>query len=331
MKKLVTALYGVFSLVISIAQTTTELQETARNFMRQGDYANAIIVLNRAIEHDPQNILLAKDLALSQYYAGNYNKALETIKPVLEREEADDQAFQVAGNIYRQLGMNKDCEKMYRKALKRFPNSGALYNDLGELQWAQKNKEAIKSWEKGIEAEPSFSKNYYNASRYLINTTDYIWALLYAETFLNMEPFSNKTPEIKQLLLDGYKRLFMRADITKSSQDKNLFIQAFLTTMNKQSATMAGGVNAESLAMARTRFILDWYSSGTLPQYRLFDYQRQLLKEGLFDAYNQWIFGAVQNLGAYQNWCVIHNEECKNLYNFQKSRIYKVPEGQYYH
>ena len=38
------------------SQTAKELQETARSFMQQGDYANALLVLNRAVQMEPQNV-----------------------------------------------------------------------------------------------------------------------------------------------------------------------------------------------------------------------------------------------------------------------------------
>ncbi len=65
--------------------------------------------------------------------------------------------------------------------------------------------------------------------------------------------------------------------------------------------------------------------------YRLFEYQQQLLKGGMFEAYNQWIFGAAANVGAYENWTRFHVEEANQFNNFQKNRIFKLPaSGQYY-
>jgi hypothetical protein len=84
--------------------------------------------------------------------------------------------------------------------------------------------------------------------------------------------------------------------------------------------------------MIRTRFILDWFTdTGDKFPFRLFDLQRQLLQEGMFDAYNQWIFAAVQNLPAYQNWINLNTSEYNELTRFQKGRVFKIPTGQYYH
>ena len=133
-------------------------------------------------------------------------------------------------------------------------------------------------------------------------------------------------------MLEGYKKLFADADLEKNNTDKNGFVQAFVQTMNKQSALAATGINAESLTMIRTRFILDWFTGfeNKFP-FKLFELQRQLLQEGMFEAYNQWIFTAAYNLPGYQNWIILNAAEYNELSRFQKGRIFKIPTGQYYH
>jgi tetratricopeptide (TPR) repeat protein len=324
--------YFLLLSVASIAQDDpNQLEQTAKSFMLQGDYSNSVLILNRAMKLDPQNLEIIKDLALTYYLQKDNNDALQTIKPVLDRDDADDQCFQIAGNIYQALNMNKDCEKLYLKGIKKFPEDGVLYNEYGELLWNEQDDNSIKQWEKGIEVDPSYSKNYYNACRYYHFGGDKVWTILYGEIFLNMEPLSNRTPEIKGILLETYKKLFTDADITKNNKDKNKFVEAFLETMNKETNVAAAGLNPESLTMIRTRFILDWFNDyGDKFPFRLFDFQRQLLQEGMFDAYNQWIFGTVQNLAAYQNWINTHSTEYDAFEHFQTGRIFKLPAGQYY-
>lgn len=308
------------------------LHENAKVFMRQGDYANASLILARALKLFPDNVPITKDLAYSYYLQKENEKGLETLKPLLENGKADDQAYQIAGSIYQGLNQPKEADKLYKKAIKIFPKSGALYNDYGNMLWFNKDYSAINLWEKGIEVDPSYGNNYYSASKYYFLTTDKIWSLLYGEIFINIESFTARTAEIKNILLDGYKKLFSETDLTTGAKDKNRFEAAFLITMNNQSNLAIRGLNAETLTMIRTRFILDWYTTYAAKfPYRLFDLQQQLLEEGLFPAYNQWIFGASQNLSAYQNWMGTHAEEYNAFKKFQDGRILKIPEDQYYH
>ncbi|HVE61880.1 MAG TPA: tetratricopeptide repeat protein [Chitinophagaceae bacterium] len=332
MKRIFSLLLMACCSLAAIAQEQS-MHETARSFMRAGDFDNAILVLNRALEHDKNNLDLQKDLALAYYYKRDYARALDRVKPMLERDDADVMTYQIGGNIYKALEEVKEADKMYKKALKKFPRSGALHSEYGELLWAGKNYDAIELWEKGIRDDPSFAGNYYNAALFYYYTKDKAWSLIYGEIFVNMESLTERAAAMKELLLNGYKeKLFVDADIMKD-QDKTQsdFAKAFLQTMNKQSAAANRGITTEILTMIRTRFILDWYKNYAAKYpFKLFDYQQQLLKEGMFEAYNQWLFGTVESLPVYDNWTKTHPESYNKFTAFQKNRIFKMPAGQYY-
>jgi len=333
MKKI---LFAILCCTISIAvvaqqEDIEKLRENAKTFMRQGDYANASLILSRALELDPKNLGIAKDLAFDYYLQNQNKKALTTIQPFLDNNRADDQAYQIAGKIYQALDQVKDAEKMYKNAISEFPQSGGLYNDYGEMLGAKNSPDAIKQWEKGIEMDPSFGGNYYNACKYYHYTNETAWCLFYGENFVNIESFTARTAEVKDILLNGYKKLFANTDLLTDTKNKKPFEIAFLTCMNQQNSIVIRGLNPETLTMIRARFILDWDKTyaNKFPC-RLFQLQEALLQEGLFSAYNQWIFGTSQNLAAFQNWTGTHDTEYASFTTFQKSHMFKIPSGQYY-
>jgi len=301
--------------------------------MRQGDYPNAILVLNRALQANADNLDLQKDLAFAYYLNRDYVHALEIAKNFPDRKDADVQSYQILGMAYKAIEEVKECDKMYKAGIKRFPNSGTLYSEYGEMLWSKKDySEAIKEWEKGIEVDPNYSGNYYNACKYYFYTSDKVWTLIYGEIFVNLESYSKRTAEIKTILLDGYKKLFTDADLSKGQDTKNDFVKAFLDEMKLQSSYIAAnGVTAETLSAMRTKFVLDWFTkyAKAFP-FRLFEYHQQLLKSGMFDAYNQWVFGTANNLPAYENWTKTHQEEYNKFDYFQHNRVFKLPGGQYY-
>jgi Tfp pilus assembly protein PilF len=330
MKRIV---FFAFSALLSIATYAQpeNPQETARNFMRVGDWDNAILVLSKALQSDPNNLELSKDLAFSYLYDKNYAKALEVVKPLLERDDADVPTFQIAGNVYKALEEVKDADKMYKKALKKFPNSGPLYSEYGELLWAKKDYDAIGMWEKGIEVDPSYAGNYYNAASYYYFTKDKVWTLVYGEIFVNMENLTERATEVKRMLLDTYKeKLFM--DLGKEKEkNKNAFAEAVFQTYQKQTSLLTKGITMETLNMLRTRFILDWYNTySTKYPFKLFDYQQQLIREGMFESYNHWLFAVPENLPAFDQWTKANAEAYNKFTNFQKNRVFKMPAGQHY-
>jgi tetratricopeptide (TPR) repeat protein len=315
----------------AMAQSDTKTpQETARAFTRQGDYSNAIVVLTAALKSDPQNLQLQKDLAFNYYLNREYPKGEAIVKPLVDRQDADVQTYQLLAMFYKMGGEIKECDRLYKSGLKRWPRSGVLYSEYGELMGTKEAYLAIPQWEKGIEVDPNYAGNYYNAAKYYYVYGDKVWALIYGEIFINLESYSKRTAEVKQLLLDGYKKLFTDRD-TQNKTKRSAFEVAWLNVMNPLDFTVRDGVTAESLTVLRTKFIINWFNTypGNYP-FRLFDYQRQLLKEGMFDAYNEWIFGAAGNLPAFQTWTNTHSDEYNRFTNFQRGRIFKLPAGQYY-
>src|SRR5450432_270172 len=313
------------------AQDAKAMQETAHNFIKDGDLSNAVLVLNKAHEADPNNLSISKDLALTYFQKSDYPKMQIVMKPLLERPDADVEVYQLGGMLNKVTGDSKECERIYKKGLKTFPESGPLLNDYGDFLWNKQDYSAIKQWEHGIQVDPSYTGNYYNAAKYYYFTKDKSWSLIYGEIFVNMESYSRRTAEIKNILIEGYKKLFTETDMMNNQDPKNEFVAAFLTNMNKQANAAKNGITTETLTMIRTRFLLDWFEKDAAKfPFKLFDYERQLVKEGNFNAYNQWLFGSVQNLAAFETWTNTHSTEYKQFTTLQTNRLFKLGTGQYY-
>lgn len=332
MEKIFLFLFGASVAVSAFSQDNTSRQ-TALNFMRTGDWDNAILVLTKALQQDPGNTDMQKDLVLSYTYKRDFAKALQTVKPMLESDNVDEQTYQVAGNVYRALSMIKDADKMYKKALRKFPNSGPLHSEYGEMLWDNQDYSAIQQWEKGIEVAPSYPGNYYNAASYYYFTKDKVWTLIYGEIFVNMESLTERSTEVKKMLLDTYKeKLFVDTDKDKKEdKNKSEFAKAVLATYNKESSLVSKGITIETLNMIRTRFILDWFATyASKFPFKLFDYEQQLIRDGMFEAYNEWLFGPVENLAAFDQWTKAHADEYGKFVSFQRNRVFKMPQGQHY-
>lgn len=328
-------IFFIFSFFISaglaFGQTTIrQLQTTAREFNNRGDHNNAIVVLQQGLKEYPDNLELQKDLAFSVILKRDFAKAKEVIEKLIKRSDADVMSFQLAGNVYKALEEVKECEKMYRQGLKKFPSSGPLHSELGELYLSAKDGRAIECWEDGIRLDPNYAGNYYNAALYYSTIKEPIGALLYAETYINMESKSQRATTMKNFLWEAYKNLLsVEGDVTQKKRSS--FWIAVQETFDKAAGPAVNGLTPETLTMIRTRFILDWFEkqAGKFP-FRLFDHQRQLLQSGLFEAYDQWLIGEVVNAEKFHNWTQENALTYRKLQDFLFNRIYKVPSGQYY-
>lgn len=320
--------FAVFASTIVSAQSP---HETAYSFMRTGDHDNAILVLNKAIQTEPENEQLLQDLALAYYYKKDFAQAKTYAKKIADRDDADVTSYQIAGTVYRALEETKEAEKIYKKAAKRFPASGAVYSEYGEMLWSKGDAAAIQQWERGIEMDPSYPGNYYHAALYYYDNNDKIWPLLYGEIFVNMEYLTDRATEIKKMLLSSYKEKLFLNQSDASNKKSTSFAAAVYETFAKQTSLTGKGLTVETLTMLRAKFILDWFSKyGDKFPFKLFDYQRQLLREGMFEAYNQWLFGPVESLPSFDQWTKTNAEAYKKFSTFQRNRVFKMPQGQFY-
>ena len=314
-------------------QTVQQLRETALIFQRQQDYSNTIMVLAKALEMEPGNIDVLRDVAFTYYLSGDYAKAAQRILPLIELESADEQIFQVAGTVFKELQDFKTAERLYKKGLKKFETSGALYSEIGELYWVQqKPAEAITHWETGIKIDPSYSGNYYHAAKFYFAAGDKSRSIVYGEIFVNLESYSVRSAEIKILLLESYKRIYMPGDAKKYFvKSPSPFEMDFLHIMGKQNELSLHGITPETLLIIRSRFLLDWFNAyENKYAFHLFDHMRYLIREGMFEAYNQWLFGPASDPNAYQNWIRTHEDEYLAFSSYQRNKLFKMPAGQNY-
>jgi hypothetical protein len=188
----------------------------------------------------------------------------------------------------------------------------------------------MNQWLTGIEQDPGFASNYYYASKSRYAQGSMVWALLYGETFINLESYTKRTAEIKALITEAYKKFFSGVG-NGTGNKQSPFTENISTLLLKNQSVIASGITTESLIMLRTRFLLDWRQEMSVKYpYRLMDHHLQLLQDGLFEAYNYWIFEAASNLNAYESWMKANATAYQNFSRFQKSRVFKVPAGQHY-
>ncbi len=314
-------------------QDAQQLHENGVRYLQQNDYGNAIIVLKKAAELEPANTEIVNDLGFAYFLAGQYKVGYDLMRPMAESKNADDRTYQITCMLLRGGRNIKEAELVYRIGLQTFPKSGALYADYGEfLELVQPGANAgIVYWEKGIQYDPAYPGNYYHAARYYAEQNDHFWAVIYGEIFVNMESYTTRTVETKNIMYDSYKRLF--AFGLEASKTASPFQQEASKMLLKQEPLASNGINPEILTAMRTRFLLDWYNSPLAARFpfKIFEHQRQLLQEGVFDAYNQWLFGSVANLNAFQNWTKTHPDEYVSFNQLQRNKLFKMAEGQYYH
>ena len=331
---LVTILFfSISGWLYSQQQSVDQLRATALSFQRNQDFSNAIMVLDRALQMEPGNLQLQKDVAYAYYLSGDLENAAIRARPLVDREDADEQAYQIAAHIFRTKGQARISEKILKSGLKKFEGSGPLCSEMGELYWEKENpSQAIKFWETGVVSDPSYSGNYYHAAKFYYAAGDKARSIIYGEIFLNLESYSPRSNEIKILLLESYKRAYMPADQKQYYiKPTTEFERDILSVLQRQSALVVRGIDTETLYILRSRFILDWFNSfGGKYKFQLFDHMRYMMRVGIFEAYNQWIFGTASDPNAFVIWANTNSDAYQAFLRMQQNQLFTMPSGQYY-
>lgn len=305
------------------------MQESARSYLSRGDYGNAIMMYNQAIRQAPGDVALRRDLAYTYFLSGDAKKAKDIIDPVVASSAADEQTYQVASAIENTLGNTGKAKRLLNEGLSKFSNSGLLYNSKGNLLLSDKsNKEALEAYRKGISVEPSYHMNYYNAAKIYFQNDDAVWALLYGEIYVNLEQTSVRTTEIKRMMIDAYRKLFspgkeeslpsFKADNSGKESERKNFKDIYKSLMEQSASAISDGLNTENLIMLRTRFMLSYMRNYSINYpFTLFTYQDKMLHDGVYDAYNQWLFGAIDNSQEFSLWVKTNS---KNYGDFEAWR-----------
>jgi tetratricopeptide (TPR) repeat protein len=331
--KLFLLIFGLFSNIVFLqAQTEVEaLRKAAQSKVAQNKFEEAFQILESALLLSPDNVDVIKDQMFYAYLNRDYAKAIDLGKNLISKPGSDAQSFQILGMCYIAIADSKEGDKLYRAALKKFPQSGILYAEYGHLLFNNQDiLNAVKQWEKGIELDPSHSSNYYYLTKHYAQTGNIIWGLIYGETFINIESLTKRTAEIKVLVNSGYRKVLENKGLLSSLKAGGVpFELAFSKSLSAAATDFEGDITMDAITAFRARFVYHWNNNASNFPTRLFEWQTQLIQDGMFNAYNRWIFQKTDDQD-YQNWISFNTTEYENYTAFQQNVLFKVPAGQYY-
>lgn len=344
---------------ISFGQTNQEkaLEKglAAIKFMDDGKFDKSIELLEEAQKLDPDRYDYPYELAYANYEKENYKGAIIILEKIIDHKDVTERLFQLLGNSYDVLGKSEKAFEAYDFGLKKFPNSGMIYLEKGNVYWNKKEYgKALPFYEKGIQVDPTFSSNYYRITRIYCGSSEEVWGMIYGEIFMNLERNTKKTAEISKLLYDTYKNeIKFSSDTTFSvSFSKNATINVSdLKEPSKIKLPFGIGVyeptlmfsmlsekaiNINSLNNIRSTFIDNYFKNGhdkTYPNV-LFNYQKQVKDAGHIEAYNHWVLmkGDEDN---FNKWLSINKEKWDSFIKWfgdnglKINQINKFYSGQY--
>lgn len=292
-----------------------EFMEKYRNFPK------AIELLERAKTLDPENIVYPYEIAYAKYHLKQYSDCIEILEKLTTHTDVNFRIFQLLGNSYDMNSQSDESISAFKRGLEKYPNSGSLYLGCGIVEDRRQNhNEAIRYWEKGVEAEPMFASNYYWLAITFAKTNEPMWGLFYGEIFMNLERDSDRNEYMSKLLYALYEDMIEFKSDTEAvmkinnvmtlsdlleekipfSLDYNIGMNTALAICVKE---LGNNYSIKFLSKLRS-FFLEFYirkeKNNKLP-HELFEYQRTIMNEGYLEEYNYWVF-MQGNLNEFIQW-----------------------------
>jgi tetratricopeptide (TPR) repeat protein len=309
----------------SIKETAVAKAQEAVRLMDNGKIDESIKLLDESIRLDPDNLDIAYEFAYAHYLKKEYQKAIDLLDPLTKKKGISDRFYQLIGNSYDYLGQREKSIQTYQAGLKKLPKSGKLNMELGGMYLHTKEYDkALDYFEKGIDAEPGYSSNYYHLAKVFLRSDEEVWGMIYGEIFINLERNSPRTAEISKLLYDTYKS---EIKFTSDTSFTVSFSKNAVVSFDGKKLEMPFGIGVyeptlmmeilsekqidiNSLDRIRTRFVKSYFDNKRDIKYPnvLFEYQYKMLKEGHLEAYNHWILMKGEEHG-FNLWQEVNKEK----------------------
>lgn len=281
----------------------------AIKLMDEGKIEESIILLQESQKLDPKNFDYPYEIAYANYLKKDYKKAIEILEKLENYTNINARLYTLWGNSYDNLENSEKAIEIYNNGIKKFPKEGLLYLEKGVVYELDKDyNNAVLTYQKGISVEPRYPSNYFRIANLYLNSENKVPGLIYGEIFLNLERTTNRTKEMSKNLYETYRNSIviengqwkelnlcknLTLDLEKYDKTKKLplcmvygkwFIYGLLNSNLKE-------FNLNSISKIRQEFIKNYFEKDNKDYPNiLFDYQKEMAENNIFDAYNHYIF-----------------------------------------
>lgn len=306
-----------------------------------GNYARALEIYRQLDEKYPHNYLVQYEYMYLRYLMEDYKTVAKVAKDLVESPDADAQAFQLYGNALDILGKPGKARKVYRKGLERFPSSGLLWLELGNLNFlGGKYVDALNDYNSGIEVSPGFASNYYRGAQLYFSSTVPVWGLAYAETAILLAPTdTGRHRELALAMAECFRKnitvkltpegenisitLATLHQITKTAGNDSIYLSfpsvyeacvaRGVTEMAASGEVFVGTI--PQLAKLRRAAVEAYFTNGRNlfgNSMYLLEYQKRVIDAGHWDAYNYFLF-SVADQADTAAWLADNEEKFRDF------------------
>jgi len=132
--------------------TDKEKLDKITEFMSNGEFNEAISLINAILEEYPNNIILMLDLAYNYANLSRYDKAIELYTKIIELAPENSSGYTGLWFIYRKQGKNEAAIKEFTKGIIYAPDNAIAHFEKAEALFEiDQYEEALKSYYKALQ------------------------------------------------------------------------------------------------------------------------------------------------------------------------------------
>ena len=173
----------------------------------QGQADSSRYILEELVKKYPENYLVNYEYTYTLCQIGEFKKANKILRSLENHPEATARLHAMIGNTYDYMGQPSKALKAYQNGLKKFPNSGILYVEQGNLYLNQrKYNEALSYYEKSIEVDPMYTTGYLRASMLYLSSSEPVWGMIYAEMLFLLNPEAQECAVLNKHVVEALRK-----------------------------------------------------------------------------------------------------------------------------
>jgi len=166
-----------------------ELIQSAIESHQTGNFQKAEQLYKEILQVQPDNFYALHYLGVLFYQLGEYDPAIEYIRKALQINPADARAYYNLGNIYKDKGQLDDAITSYHQALQLNPANADAYVNLGIIfKGKGQFDEAISCYQQALKLNPNLVAAHYNYGYILQAQEQFNEAIIYYQNTLKLNP-----------------------------------------------------------------------------------------------------------------------------------------------
>jgi tetratricopeptide (TPR) repeat protein len=174
----------------------------------KGDYKGAIEQYKKAIDLDKKSPIANYEIASTYFALKDYDKAIEHSDRVISAgKKYVDQAYIIKGSALDMSGKGKEAIKVYKKAVKEYPENHLLFFNLGLTAYKiQEYKDAEEALQKGLAIKPTHASSHMLIGFLMSDQGKRTKSLLALYNFLLLEPTGSRAESVLKVLNQQLKK-----------------------------------------------------------------------------------------------------------------------------